>query len=143
MHIVWVLANSSSAPYFNWFAEKAQLQNEFKFSFICMYHEPPKMVNDMKSFGASCYWIQYNSINRKMELIKSIVAIYKLLRKIKPDIVHTHLFDDSFAALLAAKLAGVKRRFITKGDTGFHYFYTPKWILFDRLNNYLSTDVIA
>lgn len=143
VHIVWILSNSSSAPYFNWFAEKAQLQNTFKFSFICMYHSSPKMLEDMKIFNCDCYWIPYNAAKRKTELIKAFFSIYKLLKKIKPDVVHTHLFDDSLSGLLAAKIAGIKKRFITKGDTGFHYFYTPKWVLFDRLNNSSATKVIA
>jgi len=143
MHICWVLANNSSAPYFNWFAEQAKNNSDIKLSFVCLHSEKPKMIDDMQKYGYNCFWIKYDCHQRKRGLIRSTFKLYSLFRKIKPDIVHSHLFDDSIASLIASKIAFVKRRIITKGDTGFHYYYTPKWVVFDKLNNFLATDIIA
>ena len=143
MHIVWVLSNNSSAPYFNWFAERSQQNKEVKFSFICLYPETPRMIEEMNAFGCTCYWIKYDSKHRKSGLIHSFFSVYRLLKKLKPDVVHTHLFDDSLPTLLAAKIAGVQRRVITKGDAGFHFFYQRKWVFFDMLNNRNATDIVA
>jgi len=97
----------------------------------------------MKKFGCECHWVKYNSRSRKSQLILGTLRLFWLLLRIKPDIIHSHLFDDSLMSLIASKLAGVKKRFVTKADTGFHYFYTPRWVLFDRLNNRLATHIIA
>ena len=47
MHIVFVISNESSVPYFKWFAEKAAQQKEHKFSFVTLYTEKPKMIEDV------------------------------------------------------------------------------------------------
>ena len=47
MHIVFTLANNSSAPYFNWFAEEATKQNKHKFSFVVLHSERPNMIDDV------------------------------------------------------------------------------------------------
>jgi glycosyltransferase involved in cell wall biosynthesis len=143
IHVVHVIANSSSVPYFNWLAERVGKYPEVKFSFVCMYPEKPKMLEDMKERGCDCYWVSYDSKSRRKSLTMAFFSLYKLFRKLKPDAIHTHLFDDSLPALLAAKLNGIKIRAITKGDTGFHWYYVPKWIKADRFNNANATHIIA
>lgn len=142
MHIVFVISNESSVPYFNWFAEKASHQQEFQFSFVTLYTERPKMIEDVGKYGWKCYWIKYDHKKRKRGLVSSFFELYKLFKKINPDVVHTHLFDDSLTGLLAARLAGVKKRIITKQDTTFHYFYAPKWIIADKFNNTNATHIV-
>ena len=66
-----------------------------------------------------------------------------MFQKIKPDVVHSHLFDDSLPALLAARLARVKVRVITKQDTTFHYYHAPQYVTFDRFNNWNATHIHA
>jgi glycosyltransferase involved in cell wall biosynthesis len=142
MHIVFVISNESSVPYFNWFAERASHQKDYKFTFITLYKEKPKMIDDVGKYGWDCYWIKYDHHKRKIGMIIVFFKLYKLFRKIKPDIVHTHLFDDSLPGLLAARIAGIKKRVITKQDTTFHYYYAPKWVFADKINNLNATDIV-
>lgn len=142
-HIVWIIANNTSAPYFNWFAEKCASNPQIKLTFICLHTDKPKMIEEVGTYGYVCHWIPYDYHQRKTGLINAAFKLYKLFKTLKPDVIHTHLFDDSLAGLIAGKLAGVKQRVITKGDTGFHYNYTPKWVIFDKLNNALATNIVA
>lgn len=142
MHIVFVISNESSVPYFNWFAEKAAQQKKHQFSFVALYTETPKMISDVGRFGWNCYWIKYDHHKRKRGMLSTFFSLYKLFRKLNPDVVHTHLFDDSFPGLLAARLAGIDKRVITKQDTTFHYFFSPKWVLADKFNNWNATDIV-
>jgi glycosyltransferase involved in cell wall biosynthesis len=139
MHIVFTIANNSSVPYFNWFAEKASKENIHTFSFVALYKEKPQMFEDVERYGWKCYWIKFNPEKRKTGMIKSFVRLFRLYKKIKPDVVHSHLFDDALPSLLAARLAGVKTRIITKQDATFHYYYAPKWVKADRFNNWNAT----
>lgn len=143
MHILFVMANNSSVPYFNWFGEKSMQHPEVKFSFVCLYPTKPKMLEDMAGFNCDCYWIQFDATKRKRSYIKSTIALYRLFRKLKPDVVHSHLFDDSVPSMLASRMANVKIRAITKADTGFHYHYAPQWMIFDKFNNWNATHVVA
>ena len=142
LHIVFLISNESSVPYFNWFAEKAAQQNELQFSFVTLFTEEPKMIEDVGKYDWKCYWIKFDHKKRKRGMVSAFFQLYKLFRKIKPDVVHTHLFDDSLPGLFAARIAGVKKRIITKADTAFHYFYASKWIVADKFNNRNATHII-
>ncbi len=141
--IIFVMANNSSVPYFNWFAEESSKHADIKFTFVCLYPEKPQMLEDMKRFECECYWIKFDSKNKKRSFIKTVFLLFNLFRKLKPDVVHSHLFDDSLPSMLAARLANIKVRAITKADTGFHYNYTPQWVKFDKFNNWNATHIIA
>jgi glycosyltransferase involved in cell wall biosynthesis len=142
VHIVFIISNESSVPYFNWFAEKAAQQREHKFTFVTLYTEQPQMIDDVGRYGWDCYWFKFDHNKRKRGMITTFFQLFNLFLKLKPDVVHTHLFDDSVPALLAAKMAGIKKRVITKADTTFHYFYAPKWIIADKFNNFNATDIV-
>lgn len=143
MHVVWVIANEPSVPYFNWFAAKARETGAVQFTFVALYHERPKMIDEMRGQGFDCYWIPFDAAKRKRSMVRALFALYKLFRKLKPEIVHTHLFDDSLPGLLAARLAGVKGRVITKQDTTYHWYYAPAYVRFDRMNNRNATHIQA
>lgn len=143
MRIVFIISNESSVPYFNWFAEKAAAEGRHKFTFITLYTEKPKMIADVKPYGWECYWVKYDHHKRKRGMISAFFKLTSLFRKLKPDVVHSHLFDDGLPGLLAARIAGVKIRAITKADTTFHYFHARKWIIADKFNNRNATHIIA
>lgn len=143
IHVVFIMANNTSVPYFSWFASKSREETDVKISFIAMVPHRPEMVDEMKLFGCDCYWVNYNSSKRIFSSLRAVPTLVKLFRRIRPDVVHTHLFDDSLPGLLAARLAGVRTRVITKQDTGFHWFYARKGIWFDRFNNFNATHIVA
>lgn len=143
LHIVWVMANNSSAPYVTWFAERASKDPNIKVSFICLFPAPPQMIEDVKQFGWKCYWLKFDHTKRKRGFIKLVPQLFFLLRKLKPDIVHTHLFDDALPTLIAARLSNVKIRINTKADSSYHYFFHRKWFIFDLFNNFNSTHLVA
>jgi glycosyltransferase involved in cell wall biosynthesis len=143
MHIAHIMANNSSVPYFNWFAEEIQKYPEHQFSFIVLYPTRPQMLDDIKQRHCSCYWVKFDDSRRKASMLAVVPKLVKLLKQIEPDAVNTHLFDDSLPGLLAARLAGIKRRIITKGDTTYHWNYAPKWVWADRFNNFNATNIVA
>lgn len=143
IHIIHIIANENTAPYLNWFAEWAVNDNRVKFSFINLFPTKPQMIEDVKLFNCECFWIPYNSANKRKELLRVLFQLYKLIKKLRPDAVNSHLFEDSLLTLGVAKLLGVKKRLVTKGDTAFHYFHTPKMMKFDKLVNRWATHIIA
>lgn len=143
MHVLQIIANNSSVPYFSWYADRISGYPGIKFSFVALYPEKPAMIQEMRQKDCDCYWIKFDHKHRKVSMISSFFALYKLFRRLKPDVVNTHLFDDSLPALFAAKLAGVKMRVITKNDTAFHWMHNPKWVKADRFNNANATHIVA
>ena len=144
MKVLLSMANNTSTPYFNRLADIAKHQkDDIELIFLCLYPTKPLMIDDMRERGFKCYWIRFDSTKRKTHLLTACINACKLLKKLKPDIVHTHLFDDSLPVLLAARLAGIKNRVISKLDAGFHYQYKPKWTWFDRFNNWNANKIVA
>lgn len=142
-HIIWVLANCNRAPYFTWFAREAAKHNDFQLSFVALYPTRPELVNELNRVGFECHWIPYDSGSRKQQLVKAFIALRRYFKKTKPDVVHTHLFDDSLSGILAAKYAQVPMRVVTKGDASYHHYHVPHWTRFDKMINAGATDIIA
>lgn len=142
MHIVFVISNESSVPYFKWFAQQAAQQKKHQFTFVTLYTEKPQMIEDVGKYGWDCYWFRFDHHKRKRGMIRTFFQLYRLFKKLKPDVVHTHLFDDSFPGLMAARLAGIKKRVVTKQDTTFHYYYAPNWVIADKINNKNATHIV-
>lgn len=143
MKVIHIMANNSSVPYFNWFAEEVKRYPEIEFIFIAMHSSKPQMLEDMKQRGCVCHWIPFDYSKRKSDMILACFRLFRLFFKLKPDVVHTHLFDDSLPGLIAARLAGVKKRVITKQDTTFHWNYAPQWVWADKFNNWNATHIHA
>ncbi len=142
-HIVFIIANNSSVPYFLWFAEQNYKTPSFKFTFVCLHHSQPTLIDEVKKFNCDCFWIPFYSEKRKISMLKAVPKLVSLFKTIKPDIVHSHLFDDSLPTVIAAKIAGIKHRIVTKQDTTFHWYYAPKAVKFDKIINTFSTKLIA
>lgn len=138
-----LMANNSSVPYFTWFAEKSQNSKEFTFSFVCLHNEKPEMIDEFAKLGIKTYWIYFDNNKRIRSMLNAVFALRKLFLEIKPDVVHSHLFDDTLPSMIAAKLAGIKNRVVTKQDTTFHWYYSPKGVKYDRLINRLALKLIA
>ncbi len=143
MKVLLSMANNSSTPYFTRFANLERALPELELQFLCLYPIKPDMIEEMEEKGFTCFWINYDSRYRKTQLIIAFIRALKLLRRIRPDVVHVHLFDDALPVLLASKLLGIRKRVISKLDSGYHYFHTPKWVWFDKLNNRLATHIVA
>jgi glycosyltransferase involved in cell wall biosynthesis len=143
MHVVHIIANNSSVPYLTWFTERLRKYPDVKFSFIALYPEKPRIIDEMKAYGCDTYWIKFDQEARKSGMVYAFFKLYKLFKKLKPDVVNAHLFDDSVPALLAARLAGVKKRVVRKQETAYHWYFAPFWVWADRFNNFNSTDIIA
>mgnify|MGYP001198104281 CR=1 FL=1 len=112
-------------------------------SFVFLNATKPELVNELTLKGHKSYWYYFNYAKKKQfQYIKVFIKLLFLFIKIKPDVVQTNLFDDSLPALYAAKLAQVKKRVITKQDTGYHIKYTPHYIKYDKFNNKNATHII-
>jgi 1,4-alpha-glucan branching enzyme len=97
----------------------------------------------MSEWDAKVYHIPFDFNNTRKSIATSYFALKKLFRKIRPQIVHSHLFYDGISATLAARHAGVKVRIHTKQSTGINW-QENKWaVKIDRWMNRKNTHLIA
>lgn len=139
MKITYILSNIDKAIAFEWIAEKLN-HDRFELSFILLNDKEPFLFNWLKEKNIPCYFIPH--FGKKSFVITFVKTLF-ILKKIKPKIVHTHLFDANLLGLSAAKLLGIKKRIYTRHHSTFHHEYFLKAVKWDKLTNVLATHVVA
>ncbi|MBI4536536.1 MAG: glycosyltransferase family 4 protein [candidate division NC10 bacterium] len=82
---------------------------------------PPGMLATLAA--ADVEWVQLPQLRREVNPVLDVAALFglrRLIKRIRPDIVHTHSSKAGFLGRLAARLAGVR-----------HIVYTPHGHIFD------------
>lgn len=143
MHVLHTFANNGTVPYLTWFTDRAVLEGTPHYTFILLVPQRPPMIEEMRAKGFDVIWIRYDDRRRKRGLIRALPLLWWHMRRIRPDIVHCNLFDDSLPGLIAARLAGIRRRVLTRQDTGYHWMHARRWVALDRWNNRMATHIIA
>lgn len=143
MHVLHTFANNGTVPYLTWFTDRAVLEGTPHYTFILLVPQRPPMIEEMRAKGFDVIWIRYDDRRRKRGLIRALPLLWWHMRRIRPDIVHCNLFDDSLPGLIAARLAGIRRRVLTRQDTGYHWMHARRWVTLDRWNNRMATHIIA
>ncbi len=143
MHVLHTFANNDHVPYLTWFVQRAKGVTDLRYSFVILFPTRPSMIDEMEALGHTCIWIRYDDAHRKRDMLLALPQMWRHIRRLRPDVVHTHLFDDAVPGTIAAWMARIKVRVTTKQDTGYHWMYARKWMFLDRLVTRLSTHIIA
>ena len=75
---------------------------------------------------ATVPWVEVPSLRRPVSVPRDLMAVRDLqrrIRRLRPDIVHTHSSKAGFVGRLAARIAGVPRIFYTPHGHVFHSYY--------------------
>lgn len=143
MHVLHTFANESAVPYLTWFSKRAAQEGNLLYSFLLMTKERPAMIDEMAAHGFPVHWIAYSDDQRKRGVLKALPWMWHHMSRIKPDIVHCNMLDDTVPGLLAARFAGIPVRVMSRQDTGYHWLHAPGWMRVDRWNARLATDIIT
>lgn len=143
IHVMHTFANNDGVPYMTWFMQRASEQRAVRFTIVLLHTERPAMLDEIKTYGFDGLWIKFDNNRRGASMLKALPKLWWHMMRLRPDIVHGHLFDDTLPAMIAAWLARIKGRMYTRQDTGFHLNYAPKWVFLDRLIARLATLAVA
>lgn len=138
-NITYIISNINKSLSFEWIAgclDKAA----FNLNFILLNKGDSELENFLKKNSIPVDRIYYTS---KKNIPKAIITTFNILKKHNTSIVHTHLFDANIIGLTAAWFAGVPKRIHTRHHSDYHHICYPKAVKYDKLVNYLSTDIIA
>ena len=137
--VTYIVSNIDKSIAFEWIAEKVD-KSKFELSFILLNSSDSNLYNWLKARKKESYLIQHQG---KRAYLVSFLKVLKLLLRIKPNLVHTHLFDANLIGLLAAKILGIKKRIYTRHHSTYHHDNFPHAVKYDKLCNYLATDIVA
>lgn len=139
-NITLIVFQINKAVAFEWIIDNID-NSKFNLSFISIG------ADENSDFELFCgekdiefYLIKYES---KKEIFSTLFKTYKILKKLKPDVVHCHIFEGGLIGLTAAKLAGIKERIYTRHYSTYHHTYAPGGLKYDKLIHLLSTKIVA
>lgn len=124
---------------FEWIAENLD-SSRFDLSFILLNYGYSELESFLQKQGMKTIRINYSS---KKDIPLAMAKTLFFLYKNKTETIHTHLFEATFIGLIAAKLLGIKKRIYTRHHSKYNHVYFPNAVKWDKLNNYLATDIIA
>lgn len=138
-NITYIISDINKSLAFEWIAEKLD-REKFRLSFILLNHGPSELEEHLKKIGIEVYRVPCPG---KKSWPASLGKVHSILKKIKTDVVHCHLFQANIIGLTAARLAGIKKRIYTRHHSSLHHVYFKKGVWWDKLSNRLATDIVA
>ncbi len=114
--------------------------SKYESSFIMVDKEPNIFFEMLVKQGFEAHHISFTG---RKGIIRPILEMRRLLRRIQPDIVHTHLVNGSLVGLIGAALAGIRKRVSYRHHSNECHVYFPHAVYYDRLINFMSKYVIA
>ena len=137
--IVYIVSNVQKSLAFEWIAEELSRCN-ISVSFILLNPGESDLEFFLHQRNFKVYRVSFHGI---YDAPIALVKVFQLLRLIKPQAVHCHLFHANLVGLLAGKLAGVPKRVYTRHHSTYHHNYYPRAVTYDRVANHLSTHIVA
>lgn len=137
--ITTILSYIDKAVEFEWIVEGLD-PKKYELSFIFLDPAPGCFERYLRERGIPVIRVPYAG---RSDLPRAFIRTYLAVRKLKPDIVHAHLFEGSIIGLAAALLAGVTHRIHTRHHATSHHECYPHVVKYDRLINAMATRIVA
>ncbi|MGV8149906.1 MAG: glycosyltransferase [Alkaliphilus sp.] len=116
-------------------------QKKFLVEVVVLQKEMEPIGNELKETGVKVHILK--CLHNPLDIRKTIKLI-KIIKKYKPDIIHSHLFDSNFHARIAGILCNIKSLIIHEHST---YHQKEKFFRFpiyaDRLLSRFTYKIIA
>ncbi len=139
-NITYIISNIDKAVAFEWIADEIN-KDKFNLSFILLNNTTDcHLEKYLKEHKIPVFFVEYHG---KKNIFSAFWKVRKLLKTLKTQVVHTHLFDACLIGLFVAKTLGIKKRIHTRHHSSFHHEYFPKAVYYDKFINFLSTHIIA
>ncbi len=133
------MSDIKKAKEHEWFCERID-RSKFEVVFYQINDEGSELDDYIRKDGFTTY---HGTVMSKIQLIPVIIELLRVIRKHRITVIHSHLFTASFVGMIAGRIAGVKKRIHTRHHSNFHHTYHKSTVKYDRLINFLSTDIIA
>lgn len=135
--VVYIVSNIDRWISFEWIVEH---NKRWDICIILLNKGESYFEHYLNFTGVDYYKISF--VN-KFSYPKVILKLNKLFSRIRPDIIHAHFLDATITSMIAGYFSRIKKRIYTRHHGLFHHKFAKKGVLWDKLNNFLSTHIIA
>ena len=137
--ILFVISLVDRSLAFEWFFRELKISGA-NFRVVFLHPHQPALAAFCKSLNIPTQWIRYRS---KFDIPHTFFRLWWLMISNRINLLHAHLFDASFVAIIASRFAGVRKRIHTRHHASQHHQYNPHAVKYDRFINKQSTHIIA
>jgi glycosyltransferase involved in cell wall biosynthesis len=136
--VVIILSNIDKAIGFEWIVQNID-RSRFDISFILLNDKPSYLATFLDREGIACLELPFSG---KKTIPKLILRVGLQLRKLKPHVIHTHLFAANLIGQTAAWVTRIPKRIYTRHSSNENRRYHGKqrW---DHYTNRMCTDIVA
>jgi len=136
--VIYIISHIDKAIGFEWISDKLD-KSRFDLSFILLNDKPSYLGRHLREKGVK---VQEISVAGKSTFPLALLKLIGLLRKEKPDVIHTHMYVADIIGQLAGKFLGIKTRVYTRHSSNENRKYHKKQRI-DNLVNSLTTHILA
>lgn len=136
--IVYIISHIDKAIGFEWITEKID-RSKFELSFILLNDKPSSLARHLTEKGVAVYELP---VGGKARMPFVLLKVIRLLRKVQPDVIHTHMYVADIIGQLAGKILGIRTRVYTRHSSNESRKYHKKNRI-NKLVNSLSTHILA
>jgi len=134
--LIYVVSDIEKSLAFEWIAN--HFQSRFDLFFLLIGRSNTPLIFYLKKLQ-----IRYALIDTSSSTIKKWWKVFSLIRRERPDIVHAHLWQAMLLGLSTSWILGIKRRIFTRHHAAIHHYLYPSGLKWDKLCNWLATDIVA
>lgn len=133
------ISNVTKAMEHEWFADSVD-QSMLDLTFILFNSENSALHQYLRNKG---FRTKNYNLKNNAQIPIYILYFYFVLLIRRPHFIHSHLFQGGVIASVAGWLARIRKRIYTRHHADVHLTYFPHAVKYDKLINWLSTDLIA
>lgn len=138
--VLYIISDIDRAKAFEWIADHFHRHSSIDIWFCFLTAHTSATVQYLAARNAQISCIH---VRGKRDWPFAFVRLLKLLRRIKPDVVHCHLLTASVLGLSAAYVSHVKSRIFTRHHGSMHHTIHRKGLIWDFLCNNLATKIVS
>jgi glycosyltransferase involved in cell wall biosynthesis len=136
--ILYVISDIDKALAFEWMT--TGLKDKYNLCFVLIGKSGSKFSAFLQLNSISFYEISDNQFS---STIRKWIRLLSVVKREKPEIVHTHLWRANLLGLTVSWILSIKKRIYTRHHATVHYHEYPSGRKWDRLCNVLATDIVA
>jgi glycosyltransferase involved in cell wall biosynthesis len=136
--VVYIISHIDKAIGFEWIAGSINAE-KFELIFILLNDKPSTLAKRLQSRGIEVHEMP---VGPKWKWPFLYLRLARKLRKLRPDVIHSHMYVADMIGQLAGKTVGVKKRIYTRHSSNESRKYHRKSRI-DRIVNSSCTHILA
>ncbi len=136
--LIYIVSEIDKSLHFEWVTPA--LKQDFDLAFILIGRRGSVLEKFLINENVRVFPLPYAG---KAAIVRVWFSVFRILIQSRAEVIHTHLWVANLTGLTAGWLARIRKRIYTRHHAMIHHQEFPSGLKWDRLSNWLATDIIA